>query len=209
MTRILTLFVASLFAFSTARASSVCLPQNSMMFIGAFPQCPGVADSVTIYIDGGFPDLCWSPVTFDSMVTQGNLISVYASTVHSGSDLCFAQPIDYGFDVPVGRLLPDSYAVVVTVSIDTGKFAGTYLCDSSFYVAGMGDPNGDAVTNSGDIIHLVNHIFKSGAAPCGKTGDVTCDGVPSAADIIYLVAYVFKSGPPPPESCAYSGLPAW
>jgi len=62
-----------------------------------------------------------------------------------------------------------------------------------------GDINKDDAINAGDIISLVNHVFKGGASPpcSGSAGDVNCTGAVTAADIIYLVNYVFKLGPLP------------
>ncbi|EQB63008.1 MAG: hypothetical protein RBG1_1C00001G0587 [candidate division Zixibacteria bacterium RBG-1] len=53
--------------------------------------------------------------------------------------------------------------------------------------------------NLGDIIYLVNYVFKGGSAPCiGRLGDANCSGgKPNLTDIIYLVSYVFKGGNAP------------
>jgi hypothetical protein len=62
-----------------------------------------------------------------------------------------------------------------------------------------GDINKDDAVTAGDIISLVNYVFKGGSAPpcSGTAGDVDCSGSITAADIIYLVNYVFKLGPIP------------
>lgn len=62
-----------------------------------------------------------------------------------------------------------------------------------------GDVNNDGVITAGDIIYLVNYVFKAGPDPIGgvAVGDVNCSGAITAADIIYLVNYVFKAGTPP------------
>ena len=77
-------------------------------------------------------------------------------------------------------------------------------------VAERGDVNGNGISNSEDIIYLVNYIFKGGTMPFGPyTADMNCDGVPNAGDIITLVNYVFKSGALPCNTCTspmYPGL---
>ena len=175
------------------------VPPGGGVYIHPWPECPGIGDSISIVVSGGFGDLCWSELTFDSVSRTANQINIYGSATRIDGKLCNAVPVVYGFDVPVGPLTPDSYAVAVIADIvsDSGYWTGIYVCDSSFYVAGMGDPNGDGSTTSADIIRLVNYIFKSGAAPCGQTGDVNCDSVLTASDIIFLVAYVFRSGTSP------------
>jgi len=65
-----------------------------------------------------------------------------------------------------------------------------------------GDMNADGVVTSGDIVFLVNYVFKGGAAPVPLSfGDVNLSCDITAADIIYLVNFVFKSGPAPLGSC--------
>jgi hypothetical protein len=61
-----------------------------------------------------------------------------------------------------------------------------------------GDVNCDDVTNSADIVFLINYLFKSGPAPDPlELGDVNCDEVVNSADVVYLINYLFKGGPPP------------
>jgi len=66
-----------------------------------------------------------------------------------------------------------------------------------------GDVNLDYRFTSGDIIYLVNYVFKSGQSPQPGLlyGDVTGDCVTNAADIIYYVNYVFKGGAAFREPC--------
>jgi Dockerin type I domain len=61
-----------------------------------------------------------------------------------------------------------------------------------------GDPNGDGLTNVGDVVYLVNYIFKSGPAPDPLlNSDANCDGKINIGDCVYLINFVFKSGPRP------------
>lgn len=70
----------------------------------------------------------------------------------------------------------------------------------------VGDVNASTTITSADIIHMVNHVFKSGPppVPCAAYGDVNCSGNLSSADIISLVNYVFKGGAPPCDVCTLS-----
>lgn len=75
-----------------------------------------------------------------------------------------------------------------------------------FYVAGCvtvepfraGDVNKNGAINLGDIIYLVNYLYKGGPAPNpSRLGDATSDGITNLVDLVFLVNYVFKGGPGP------------
>jgi hypothetical protein len=60
------------------------------------------------------------------------------------------------------------------------------------------DPSGDGSLSPGDIIFLINYLFRGGSAPDPlEAGDATCDGEVGAADVAYLINYFFRNGPPP------------
>ena len=62
-------------------------------------------------------------------------------------------------------------------------------------IAKPGDVTGDGNILLPDIIALINHVFKSGAAPNPRCrGDATGDGNLLLPDIVYLINFVFKSG---------------
>jgi hypothetical protein len=61
-----------------------------------------------------------------------------------------------------------------------------------------GDANGDMRVDAGDIVYLINYLFKNGPAPNPlESGDVECSGTISAGDVVYLLNYLFKNGPVP------------
>jgi hypothetical protein len=61
-----------------------------------------------------------------------------------------------------------------------------------------GDVNQDGVTDIGDVIYLVNYLYKSGCAPYPiQSGDANCDAIVDVGDIIYLINYLFKGGAAP------------
>lgn len=70
----------------------------------------------------------------------------------------------------------------------------SYLC---------GDVNGDGVVDVGDVVYLINYLFKSGPVPSPReAGDVNTDGNVDVGDVVYLINYLFKGGPAP---CAGKG----
>jgi len=61
-----------------------------------------------------------------------------------------------------------------------------------------GDANGDWVVDVGDVVFLINYLYKGGLSPDPLiAGDATCEGFVDVGDVVYLINYLFKSGPPP------------
>jgi putative component of membrane protein insertase Oxa1/YidC/SpoIIIJ protein YidD len=59
-------------------------------------------------------------------------------------------------------------------------------------------PNGDGVVDIGDVVYLINYLFKHGAAPVPFIeGDTNCDGIVDVGDVVILINYLFKNGPVP------------
>ncbi|MGB7060976.1 MAG: C25 family cysteine peptidase [Candidatus Zixiibacteriota bacterium] len=69
-------------------------------------------------------------------------------------------------------------------------------------VAGFicGDCTGDGIIDVGDVVYLVNYLYKNGSAPDPvEAGDVNSDQTVDLGDVVHLVNYLFKGGPPPGE----------
>lgn len=63
-----------------------------------------------------------------------------------------------------------------------------------------GDCNGDGTIDIGDVVYLINYLYKNGPAPDPvETGDVNFDQTVDLGDVVHLVNYLFKGGPPPGE----------
>lgn len=66
-----------------------------------------------------------------------------------------------------------------------------------------GDANRSGQVELGDIVYLINYLYKSGPAPFPRaSGDPNNDCTIQLGDIIYLVNYLFRGGPAPLQGCA-------
>ena len=62
----------------------------------------------------------------------------------------------------------------------------------------VGDASGDGMIDLGDVVYLLNYLFRGGSPPEPVlTGDLNSDGSVTLGDVIYLLNYLFRSGPPP------------
>jgi hypothetical protein len=169
-------------AFDPATRKLVAGTHGQSMF-STTVECPGTSDGDS----DGIADLCDNcPGVSNASQTDGD-----GDGVGDVCDNCAFTPNasqdDFDGDT-FGDACDncDRYATPGNVAVNTG------------------DVNADASLTSGDIIALVNYVFKSGAAPLpiAEAGDVNCDGNVNSADIIYLVNYVFKSAAAPCDVCA-------
>jgi hypothetical protein len=61
-----------------------------------------------------------------------------------------------------------------------------------------GDATGDWVVDVGDVVYLINYLYRSGIPPDPiVSGDATCEGIVDVGDVVYLINYLFKAGPEP------------
>ena len=67
----------------------------------------------------------------------------------------------------------------------------------------FGDANSDSTIDIGDIVYLINYLFKNGpdALPWWFVGDANCDKSTDVSDVVYLINYLFKNGPEPCYPC--------
>jgi ribosomal protein S28E/S33 len=61
-----------------------------------------------------------------------------------------------------------------------------------------GDVNADGSVNVGDVVALVDYLYRNGSPPQPwAAGDTNCDGQVNVGDVVYLVEYLYRGGPPP------------
>jgi hypothetical protein len=65
-----------------------------------------------------------------------------------------------------------------------------------------GDANDDKETNVGDVVHIINHVFRDGPMPaCGNAADANHDCSLNIGDAVFLINHIFKNGPAPECGC--------
>jgi hypothetical protein len=71
-----------------------------------------------------------------------------------------------------------------------------------------GDANDDELVDIGDLIHLINYLYKTGPAPVPllDAGDVNDDGLVDIGDVTYLINYLYKGGSQPPAPFPNPGV---
>jgi hypothetical protein len=61
-----------------------------------------------------------------------------------------------------------------------------------------GDLTGDGVKDVGDVVYLVNYLFRNGPPPDPwEVGDVNCDGRADVGNVVYLINYLYNYGQAP------------
>jgi hypothetical protein len=62
-----------------------------------------------------------------------------------------------------------------------------------------GDANADGVIDVGDVVHLLNYLYKGGPSPDPpQTGDTNCScGQIELGDVVLLIEYLYRHGWPP------------
>ena len=67
-----------------------------------------------------------------------------------------------------------------------------------------GNANADSLVDLGDIIFLLNYLYKAGLDPCAmEAADPNSDCAVDLGDVIYLINFLFKGGPSPQPGCVH------
>jgi len=61
-----------------------------------------------------------------------------------------------------------------------------------------GDANASGNVDVGDVVYLINYLFKGGPPPKPfQAGDANCSGTVDIGDVVYLINYLYHGGPAP------------
>ena len=138
-----------------------------------------------------------------SSLTGGNVWGWWDGT-------SFAAPFAAGLAALVRSVYPDEGPEFVANHILSTADDIDYLNPGYEYYLGLGrinflsavyipgDANGSGETNLGDVVHLVNYIFRNGSVSIPpEASDANCDGSANVADAVFLVNYIFEGGSAP------------
>ncbi len=143
------------------------------------------------------PQFTWT------VATDGDSYDQVRYTLKYGTDSTFAEAIsvediDSTSYIPSNPLEPAAYYYWYVTAYDL--FDGETVCAQtfSFSYSTSGDSNGDGLVDVGDVVFLINYVFRGGPAPDPYlSGDANCDEIADVGDAVYLVNYIFKGGPGP------------
>jgi len=149
-----------------------------------------IDNSARIYVTGTtkstgpYYDWDYATVKYDQ---NGNQLWVekYNGT-GDNSDGAVAMAVDSSYSVYV-----TGYSTGISTGIDytTIRYIQPFTC---------GDANHDGVMDIGDVVYLINYLYKNGPAPNRlEAGDTNSDGIVDVGDVVYLINYLFKGGPAP------------
>ena len=120
--------------------------------------------------------------------------------ISGGSGWCSQNSLTAEFGLGF-NLLVDT----LQIQWPSGKSTDTYTnlpVDTllTFYEGGFarGDANGDGAIGPGDVVFLLNYLYRGGPAPNPMwVGDANSDGTVGPGDVVYLLNYLYRGGPSP------------
>ena len=157
-----------------------------------------------------------SPVEKDSIRMPETLIWQASLDSCAGQNILYelhlSRSADFSPDSIVDDSISDTTYVVNNLQVKDwywkarayDKWGAERWSDTtwSFYVYLCGDCNADGVVDVGDVVYLINYLFKNGSAPIPfLAGDLNCDGIDDIGDVVYLINYLFKAGNKPCLNC--------
>lgn len=67
-----------------------------------------------------------------------------------------------------------------------------------------GDASNDSLVDLGDVLFLINYLYKNGPDPCVmEAADPNADCQVDLGDVLYLINFLYREGPPLEPGCAY------
>ncbi len=144
-------------------------------------------------------NLC-SPDTFDFVWSKAGENLVY--TLQYAQDSNFTLGVvtipDLTDTTYTASLPRQTYFWHVKTTNQCGKDSPYQDQPFGFYVFLSGDATNDGVVDLGDVVFVINYVYREGTAPDPfGSGDASCDGLIDLSDVVWLISYVYRDGPPP------------
>jgi len=144
---------------------------------------PVVGETLSVYVYATDPDE-------DSIS-----LSILGTPTNSGF-------VDSGNGGGVFTFVPDSTQedsiYLVTFIASDGSLADSHTVVMHVISYVPGDVNGDGSVNVGDVVALVDYLYRGGPTPDPlAAADTNCDGQVNVGDVVYLVDYLYRGGPAP------------
>ncbi len=196
---------------------AVC-PQESHYRYGAVAAGPGfqyknamtLSNPEYIYLSGPYGQEAPMPpgVTYE-MMKENDMFILYNPSHPDSEYIDLSTLVTFGeYSLAVG----DTQCVINILATTRDGLVGlTDVVDNAHDFIGLhpeigctigcdipGDANHDGVANFGDVVFIMNYIFKHGPEPAFiAEADANADGEVNIGDVIHLVNFIFKAGPDP------------
>jgi hypothetical protein len=122
----------------------------------------------------------------------------------------FVPLLDFGLDVSCP---PDSTTHRIVRFDFTGHLSDQFgqlvpfrVIPGEMYILRSvpGDANNDSLVDVGDVVFLLNYLYKGGPEPCVmEAADPNADCLVELGDVIHLVNFLYKGGSPLEPGCAH------
>jgi parallel beta-helix repeat protein len=109
-------------------------------------------------------------------------------------------------DSPIFKIstTPDAPTRIHNVTITATGGGITHQKELELAILDRGDANVDGVVEVGDVVYLLNYLYKGGPPPyVWEAGDVNADSGIDIGDVVYLICYLFRNCAPPPPGKVY------
>jgi hypothetical protein len=147
--------------------------------------------------------------TFDKAAIQVSTDGSEWTTVWENEEEEIEDPDWVEIDMDIRDIADDQPTVYVRWVMGPTDAGGTWCgwniddVRITAYESGAlcGDCNGDGEVGPGDVVYLLNYLYRSGSppacSPITACGDINADGEVGPGDVVYLLNYLYRNGPPP------------
>lgn len=177
--------------FDAWRLPQIADPALSQMTVSRFILRAGSSQTSVITVTP--KNSSNGPLTYGGIVSLSNTGTGTLSPVVDIGDGTYTATITAGPTLGIDSITASMTAGGQTVQLNQRRAVTYFKC---------GDANGDQAVNIGDVVYILNCIFRGGPCPdLNIRGEVNCDNILNIADVVYLINHVFKSGFAPCSAC--------